>query len=185
MEQSQYTSLTKWKQADNSLYDLAKRKGLIQTICDRFGWENTSVYPFGRKQYDEEEIIEIARKSKSFEAFTTKNRTAYSEAKRLNILLKVKENIGKAKKKNLYTKEYVFELAKDCSHYYIFKSKHAYAYNMALKNNWEEELYQFFCKKEWDEGKDVRLFCAFTQSSEFLNMFEEFKEKNKNNPLLC
>lgn len=39
MEQSKYNSLYEWKLADKKAYEAARNRGMLQNICNMFGWE--------------------------------------------------------------------------------------------------------------------------------------------------
>lgn len=177
MRESKYKTLTDWKKADPRAYDAAKKQDLIAEICTEFGWENTSIPPYGRKQLEKEEIIELAQLSKTLEKFGVKHPRAYRQADRLDMLEEVKENIGKRVKPKdpEYTKEAVLELANKSYSMYLFESDHKNAYKIAAKNGWLDDVADIF----WKKGEDVRIFGLFTSTKEFNDLFDKFKERVK------
>lgn len=176
MNKSEYKSLTEWKQADLKAYNNARTKGLLQEICDEFGWENTSIYPYGRARYTKEQIIQIARNSDSLHKFRRDNAGANTDAEFYGISYQVKCSIGLDKPKKItYNKKYILALANDFEYLHSFETKHKYAYRTAVKKGWLPELEEKFRQKEWNRLKEVRAFGAFTQTEEFNKAFEEFK----------
>lgn len=174
-----YNSLREWRKAEPSAYDAAKRKGLLIEICNRLGWEIKGE----REKYSEAEILEVAERCKTFEIFTTKHKKAYKDACDLDIIEKVKEHINKLnlngnqnKRKVLYTKEYVIDLAKKSLSFYAFRNEHKTANEVAIKNGWDKEIFEILDEKQWNEMRDTRALCAYTQTKEFLAAFDKFKE---------
>jgi len=172
-KKSKYSSLSDWRKAEPKAYAGAKRKGLIDEICKTFGWEQKKLV-----RYDENQIITLALRCKTFDGFIAKHKKAYECACELKIEDKVKKAIeDKLKKqKGLYTKEYVLELANKSSSYFSFCENYKSASKAAIKNNWDEEIFELIDKKKWEDMRDVRAFCAYTQSKEFLELFDKFKK---------
>jgi hypothetical protein len=53
---------------------------------------------------------------------------------------------------------------------------------VATKYKWDEEIFQLIDKNNWGAMKDVRAFCAYTQSKEFLTLFDDFKKTYVDTP---
>lgn len=169
-----YNSLAEWKKAEPKAYLAAKNKGLLDEICNLFGWSSKIKF----EDYTEDEIFNLALRCKTFDAFVNNHKKAYYYACILNIEEKVKEAIEKKpkQKKRLYDKDYVLELVGKSSSYFSFCKEYKTASEVATKNNWNKEIFEIFDKKSWEAMKDVRAFCVYTQSKEFLSLFDEFKK---------
>ena len=176
MEKSKYKSLTEFKKDNPAAYSAAKRKGLIQKLCDTFGWKNTSQLKRERKQYTEEDILFLAKDCRSLKAFQTNYKGAYSEAKALNILDKVKQNIGLNPKKKTLTKDEVLRLAEKYYTFFSFQDGEKEAAKIVEQKGWSEDVRYVIKKKEWERLKGWRALNAYMQTKEFKDGMEVFEK---------
>jgi hypothetical protein len=75
--QSKYKSLVEWRREDPRAYLSAKKHGLIEKICEAFGW-NIELAPYS--SFSKEQCIEEAKKYLSRKEWRTKDFKSYHAA---------------------------------------------------------------------------------------------------------
>lgn len=140
MEKSQYKSFKEWREANPQAYSAARKKGLLEKLCQTFGWKKE------RKPITETECYKIASQYTSLEEYRTKSLQSYRAARKLNILDQIcKDNnwekyIPRTKRKNgFWTKDKCIEEAKKYKTRKEWSDKDGASYDFAKRNSWFEE----------------------------------------------
>jgi hypothetical protein len=134
---------------------------------------------------------------KGLREFKKRNSRAYREAESRGLIpvickrygWRIRKPINSIKevpipKEKKWSKTNIMSMAKKSYTYGCFQQEFRYGYSIAIKEGWENELYEYFKNKEWEDNRELRLFNSFTQTEDFRYMFEQYKEKNKNNTFI-
>jgi hypothetical protein len=136
---SKYKSSGEWKKADPSAYATARLMGLMDRICERFGWSPNR--PTG--YWTKERCLEDALKYKTRNDWQTSKKSGYHSAKRNGWRDECCQHMVAAIKPTGYwTKKRCLEEAKKYKTKKDWKLSCGSSFNAAYKNNWFEECIQ-------------------------------------------
>jgi len=143
MEKSEYKTLGEWRKADKSAFNAAIRNGIINEICDMFGWEQIKPKPKLKKHnWTKESCIEEAKKYESISLWQKNNMSCYQYAHKNGLKNECTAHMvnGLQKPKGYWLlKENCIEDAKRFNTLKEWVKKSSSSYQSAKKNNWYHE----------------------------------------------
>jgi len=141
-EKSQYKSSGEWKRADSSAYATARANGLLDKICEHFGWSKNNHTGYWNLERCKEDALKYSTRHEWQKA----KKSGYWSAKRNKWIDECCKHM-----KSVNGPEWTLKACKDMAKKYTKKSdwkKYSSAsYESARKNNW---LYK--CTKHMNNG---------------------------------
>ena len=136
IEKSQYKSLGEWCVAKPSDYNSAKRQGLLDIICEKFGWERNKPAGYWTKK----KCIEEASKYETSNNWKRGNASSYQAASKGGWLKECSVNFKIINKPTGYwTKERCIESAKNYNTKAEWSRGCSSSNSAARKRGWYEE----------------------------------------------
>lgn len=137
MEKSQYKSLNEWNKAEPNAYASANKQGLVERICNIFGWEYTKP-----TKWNEINCLNEAQNFKTITEWQKKSNGSlkYARNKGEAFWNKCIEHMDSVQKpKGYWTKKRCLEVAQKCKTKVEWIKKFGTSYAIASKNGWVEE----------------------------------------------
>jgi hypothetical protein len=142
-KKSKYKSLSEWHKADPKAYNQASKKGLLNEICETFGWRK-------KNRWTPESLIADAKNYKSKREWHTQSNVAYETAKIKNVFDTCIAHMGD----NFYDDDTLISFANDVENIKDYKARYEKAYEFALENDKIKMIEAFYERKtKWDKEK--------------------------------
>ena len=158
MEISKYKTLGEWARSNRLAHNAAKRMGLIEELCEKFGWNKRKVFLSSTK----EECLLLATECKTKTKFIKTNPRAYATAYKNGWMKDICKHMEVIEKPNgRWDKKICLLLANECKTRGEFAKTHPRAYAAAKMNGWFEEACKHMTSIErpkgfWKDKKNIR-----------------------------
>jgi hypothetical protein len=147
MEQSEYKSLNEWKLADKKAYDAARSRGMLQDICDMFGWQIKTPNILWTLDKLKQDALKYNTKAE----WRKNSSSAYVTAKTQKLLDVCCEHMDV-----LWKNKWTLEIVKKDAILYKTKKEWKYnspnAYNAACDRGWYKECIQHMISDRKPDG---------------------------------